>query len=41
FDSNEELCVGKTFQSWEHVINFMKKYTAKKDHRIRIGRVEK
>ncbi|RIB04689.1 hypothetical protein C2G38_2048228 [Gigaspora rosea] len=32
FYSDEELTVGKTFQSWEHVTNFMKKYAAEKGH---------
>lgn len=41
FDINKELCVGKTFQSWKHVKNFMKKYAAEKGHGIRIGRAEK
>jgi hypothetical protein len=32
-----ELFVGKTFQSWDHVANFMKRYAASKGHGVRIG----
>jgi len=32
-----ELFVDKTFQSWNHVANFMKRYAASKGHGIRIG----
>ena len=31
------LFVGKTFQNWDHVSNFMKRYAAVKGHGIRIG----
>ncbi|CAG8676918.1 10651_t:CDS:2, partial [Cetraspora pellucida] len=44
FDNNEdilELSVGKTFQSWDQVASFMKKYTAAKGHRIQISGGEK
>ena len=33
---NLELYVGKTFQNWDHVANFMKKFAASKGHGIRI-----
>ncbi|CAB4473778.1 unnamed protein product [Rhizophagus irregularis] len=36
-DNSLELYVGKTFQNWEHVENFMKKYAATKGHGVRIG----
>jgi hypothetical protein len=29
-----ELYVGKTFQSWDHVANFMKKFAAAKGHGV-------
>ncbi|CAB5373679.1 unnamed protein product [Rhizophagus irregularis] len=32
-----ELYVGKTFQSWDHVANFMKKFATAKGHGVRIG----
>ncbi|CAB4431246.1 unnamed protein product [Rhizophagus irregularis] len=32
-----ELYVGKTFQSWDHVANFMKKFATVKGHGVRIG----
>jgi len=32
-----DLYVGKTFQNWNHVEKFMKKYAAAKGHGIRIG----
>ena len=31
------ICIGKTFQSWNHVAKFMKKYAAAKGHGVRIG----
>ncbi|CAB4374743.1 unnamed protein product [Rhizophagus irregularis] len=36
-DNSLELYVGKTFQNWEHVKNFIKKYAATKGHGVRIG----
>ena len=43
---NEENCsldlyIGKTFQNWDYVERFMKKYATSKDHGIRIGGGEK
>ncbi|CAG8787900.1 11141_t:CDS:2, partial [Cetraspora pellucida] len=32
-----KLFVGKTFQNWNHVENFMKEYASAKGHGIRIG----
>ncbi|CAB4375732.1 unnamed protein product [Rhizophagus irregularis] len=29
--------LGKTFQSWDHVANFMKKFATAKGHGVRIG----
>ncbi|PKB92940.1 hypothetical protein RhiirA5_442856 [Rhizophagus irregularis] len=36
-----KLYVGKTFHNWDHVVNFMKKYAATKDHGVRISGKEK
>ncbi|CAB5363079.1 unnamed protein product [Rhizophagus irregularis] len=36
-DNSLELYVGKTFQNWDHVEKFMKKYAAAKGHGVRIG----
>jgi len=36
-----ELFVGKHFQSWDYVANFMKKYFASKGHRVQIGSGDK
>ncbi|CAG8727759.1 21899_t:CDS:2 [Cetraspora pellucida] len=36
-DDDEGLFVGKTFENWDQVANFMKKYAAAKGHGIRIG----
>ncbi len=32
-----ELFISKHFQSWDHVANFMKKYSASKGHKVQIG----
>jgi len=32
-----ELFIDKHFQSWDHVANFIKKYSAFKGHRVQIG----
>ena len=36
-DNSLELYVGKTFQNWDHMEKFMKKYAAAKGHGVRIG----
>ncbi|CAG8718910.1 12563_t:CDS:2, partial [Funneliformis mosseae] len=36
-EKDTNLFVGKSFQSWDHVAKFMKRYAAAKGHRIRIG----
>ena len=36
-EKDTNLFVGKAFQSWEHVTNFMKRYAAVKGHGVRIG----
>ena len=35
-EKNTNLFVGKTFQSWDHVANFMKRYGSVKGYGIRI-----
>ncbi|KAF0440394.1 protein far1-related sequence 5-like [Gigaspora margarita] len=37
FDETKELFIGKTFQNWDQIAKFIKKYTASKGHRIRIS----
>ncbi|CAG8781104.1 34446_t:CDS:2 [Gigaspora margarita] len=37
FDETKELFIGKTFQNYDQVAKFMKKYAASKGHGIRIG----
>ncbi len=32
-----EVFVGKTFQNWNYIAKFMKKYVAFKDHEVWIG----
>ncbi|CAG8795463.1 22904_t:CDS:2 [Gigaspora margarita] len=34
FNKTEELFINKTFQNWNQVAKFMKKYAASKGHRI-------
>ncbi|CAG8787158.1 42172_t:CDS:2, partial [Gigaspora margarita] len=41
FDETEELFIGKTFQNWDQVAKFIKKYAASKGHRIQIGGSER
>ncbi|CAG8816990.1 30423_t:CDS:2, partial [Gigaspora margarita] len=37
FDETKELFIGKTFQNWNQVAKFMKKYAASKGHRLQIS----